>query len=176
MPASIQLFKYYKGSHTLLIETGTFNGSGTEAALASGMRVMTIELHPMWFARAKEQFKGKPVEVYFGDSGEVLPMILRTVVEPVMFWLDAHYSGEEAKTAMGPERCPLLRELDAIAQHHIKTHTILIDDVRLMGTDEFDRITLGSVVEVIWKINPYYRLQLTTGQDDLPRDVLAAYL
>lgn len=176
MPASTELFKHYKGAHKFLIETGTFSGIGTEAALAAGMAVKTIELHPFWFERATTQFKDKPVEVFFGDSAEVLTRIMDSVYEPVMFWLDAHYSGEESKTARGRESSPLLRELNVIWHHSVKTHTILIDDVRLMATQEFDGITLGSVVEAIWKINPKYRVELTTGQHDYPNDVLAAYI
>jgi hypothetical protein len=89
---------------------------------------------------------------------------------PATFWLDGHYSG--AGTAKGKTNTPLLQELDHIGSHHIKTHTILIDDVRQFGTQEMDFITLDEVVEKVRSINPNYKFLFEDGF--IPNDVLVA--
>lgn len=69
-------------------------------------------------------------------------------------------------------RC--LRELSAIARHPIKTHSILIDDVRLFLTHNFGDISLGDVAEALWAINPEYVLERVDGY--VPMDILTASL
>ena len=58
---------------------------------------------------------------------------------------------------------PLLDELIAIAKHPIKTHTILIDDRRLIGTVDlacpgWAELTEELVIEAIMAINPEYEI------------------
>ncbi len=67
-----------------------------------------------------------------GDSAEVLPALLGQIDEPCLFWLDGHYSGP--KTGRGETDTPILRELEAIFAHRVKTHVVIIDDARGYGT------------------------------------------
>jgi hypothetical protein len=73
------------------------------------------------------------VYVHHGDSGEVLKKFIDALHEPVLFYLDAHFSG--GKTAFGtPEDngCPLLREL-AVLGKRTEDDIVIVDDMRLMG-------------------------------------------
>ena len=119
-----------------------------------------------------EQFKANSWQEYFngkltlchGDSANEIKSILKNINEPVCFWLDAHAGA--AKYAKGPEDCPLLQELDLIAEHDIKNHIIAIDDSHMLGTIQKDNngnvicdysnITMAMVQEKIKKINPKY--------------------
>lgn len=50
-------------------------------------------------------------------------------------------------------------ELEQIKKHPIKTHTIMIDDVRLFGSPEFDFITLDKVKKKLKEINSDYTFE-----------------
>lgn len=156
MPASASFFGRYR--RQILIETGTWHGDGVQAALDAGFEhVHSIELSPSLYRQARQRFMSDArVDIYLGLSTGWLPMILDHVHTPVTFWLDAHYSAGD--TARGPEMTPLLGELDIIAEHEIKEHTILIDDVRLFGTD-FADVQLADVEQALTRINPAYRIQ-----------------
>jgi hypothetical protein len=67
---------------------------------------------------------------------------------------------------------PLMRELEAIKEHPIKTHTILIDDIRCANGQSLGNITLDMIIQKIWEINPDYRLVFENGY--VPKDILVA--
>jgi hypothetical protein len=57
-----------------------------------------------------------------------------------------------------------MRELEIIAKHPIKTHTILVDDVRCMGTVYFDFVPRDEVIKKIIAINPNYSIHYENGE------------
>ncbi|HRI35351.1 MAG TPA: hypothetical protein PLD02_16495, partial [Saprospiraceae bacterium] len=71
-------------------------------------------------------------------------------------------------------KCPVLLELEAIKQHSIKTHTILIDDCRFFGTEGFDYITIDQVIKSLLEINPSYQFKYENGYT--ADDILVAYI
>lgn len=156
------------------IETGSLHGEGINKALEAGYKeVYSIELSPHFYQYCSQRFKDNPkVHVHLGDSGAILKEILQKINEPVVFWLDSHYS--RFGTALGDSSTPILRELEAIAAHPIKSHTILIDDVRLFGTVEFDFIELNAIIAIIKRINPNYSISFEDGY--VAKDVLVAQI
>jgi hypothetical protein len=54
--------------------------------------------------------------------------------------LDAHYSGGSTAGELIDNGCPVLRELDYIAQRNIPGDIIFVDDMRLMGRDSVSGI------------------------------------
>lgn len=86
--------------------------------------------------------------------------------------LDAHWSQED--TGHDGTYCPILFELEAIAKHPIKTHTILIDDKRLFGTWEFLDTPLQQVIDTVLDINPEYHIQFLDGH--VKRDIVAFHV
>ncbi len=158
--------------NTVFVETGTLFGASTTAALDSGFKeVYSIELSEKWHMYCLDKFRDVPnVHLWQGDSGTLLAEMIRDIDEPITFWLDAHYSG--APTAMGSSYTPILQELEAIRNHPIKTHTILIDDIRCFGTEDFDFIPLAKVLAILQEINPKYTISYRDGY--VKRDILVA--
>ncbi len=101
----------------------------------------------------------------------MLGEVLKQINEPVTFWLDGHYSG--GRTAMGAKSTPLIEELTTIENHHVKTHTILIDDLRgwtIQGVG-FDVLHL---MKMIKSINVNYQFTLENGF--IENDILVGYV
>lgn len=111
-----------------LVETGTAYGEMVETVRDRFEKIWTIELKEDWYTQAKANFADCPgVTPLWGDSAEVLAQLLPQVDKPVIFYLDAHYSG--GGTERGREDTPILRELDAIFAHTGLLGVIVIDDL-----------------------------------------------
>lgn len=92
--------------------------------------IHTVELDPELFATAEKRFSSTPhIRVWHGDSSEVLARLLMETSDPVLFWLDAHYSG--GITSMGAEETPIGREVRLILDWWKPGSVIMIDDARL---------------------------------------------
>jgi hypothetical protein len=125
-----------KKSYQILIETGTFQGDMVEAQRKKFKQIFSIELSKDLFKEAKKRFRNySHIKIIQGDSGKVLKDLILQIHEPVLFWLDGHYSG--GITAKGDLICPIYHELDSILQLKVD-FTILIDDARLfVGKDDY---------------------------------------
>lgn len=114
---------------TTLVETGTFAGDTPAALKTEFERIYSVELNPELVRRVRDRFQGEPhITILQGDSADRLPEILAAVHEPILFWLDSHYSG--GVTALGDRITPILDELETILAHPVQGHVLLIDDAR----------------------------------------------
>lgn len=153
--------------NSVFIETGTYCGEGVDAALFAGFKtIFSIELSKFYYDTCKERFKDrKEVHLIFGDSAEELPKLLETINERCTFWLDGHWCGD--LTACGSNPVPLMDEVLAIKKHHIKDHTILIDDMRLLRTHDSEwkdlQYTIHDLENVIRSINSKYSIWYEKG-------------
>ncbi len=116
-----------------LVETGTFRG-GTIAALKGDFdEIYSIELSEELHAAARDRFaRDSHIKLICGDSAEELPRLVERLACQALFWLDAHYSGGE--TANGIQGNPIMKEIACVLKD-CKAHVILVDDMRLFGTD-----------------------------------------
>jgi hypothetical protein len=164
MSASSGLFGRYP--NRIFVETGSQEGFAIQQALDEGFKVAhSIEIEPSYYAKVWHRFKDNPnVHLFLGDSGVMLEVIMRLIDEPVTFWLDAH---------VGAESTPIMKELEIIKNHHIKTHSILIDDLRDWKT-HVNGVNVEMFKEKLLEINPDYTLVLDAGR--FPKDVLVAYI
>jgi hypothetical protein len=162
MSATKGLFKKYP--NPIFIETGSMGGDGIQQALDEGFELIySIELLPEWFGHcAKRYEKYSNVHIFLGDSTIILERLLRIIDKPVTFWLDAH---------VGAESTPLLSELEIIKQHNIKTHTILIDDLRDWKM-KFHGFNTEILKQRLLEINPDYIIKFEDGFK--PNDILVA--
>jgi len=168
MSASVETFRRYL--NPVFIETGSYKGHGIQYALNAGFEeIYSIEILPEYFEMCSEKFKGNVnVNLILGNSAIVLEDLLRIINLRITFWLDGHLSG-----LPDVEPCPLLKELEIIGRHHIKNHTILIDDLR-----DWSIIGYGFNTEILKEkillINGDYEFKFEDGH--IPNDILVAYV
>lgn len=114
---------------TVFVETGTYHGETTRWASNRFDSVFTIEkAESLYNLHKKELSHLRGVELFLGDSREVLPSIVAKLGDrKAVFWLDGHWSGGE--TAGADDECPLIGELACLSER--AQDIILIDDARL---------------------------------------------
>ena len=160
--------------HEYFVETGSYEGDGIERALHDQFKyVISIENDRRQYYRLKKKFSLFPhVKIWCGDSGVFLGKMIAHIDKPITFWLDAHRYPPIKNT----KNCPLLEELEHIKHHHIKNHTILIDDIRCSGTADFDFISQNDLRKKILEINPYYTIYYINGgvNGERENDILVA--
>jgi len=171
------------------IETGTFNGGGVQLAKEVGFKhIHSIEISPKLYDVAVNRFcNDSNINIHLGDSLTILPEILFTIDKPVIFFLDSHFfsfspAQDEHGIRLSPMDAPLLLELDIIKLHHVKTHTILVDDRRAMGAQfasgerlspEWIGITEELVIKKLLEINPKYNIYYVDSNND-GNDIIVA--
>lgn len=161
--ATAKLFSEFNYNR-VFVETGTYKGGGIRAALQAGFEIIhSIEADQKYYSHAMRRFFDEPrVHVWCGDSSKMLWLVTSIINRPITFWLDSHHFDQSRPERA--KRAPLLDELAAIAKHPIKTHTILIDDRRLLGATtekacpEWADLSEEIVLEAVMKINPEYKI------------------
>lgn len=116
----------------VFVESGTLYGDTLAAVREEFGALHSIELQDSLYKDAVARFKeDKKISIYQGDSGDILNGVIAAIADPVVFWLDGHYSG--LGTAKGSQDCPIWRELDAIISRGNQRDVVLVDDARLYG-------------------------------------------
>lgn len=175
MPFTDELLKYI---NKVFIETGTYQGDTIDIVnkyTNFETTIFSIELSEVFHKNCKEKFKNtKNVEIIFGNSKYHLINIINDINDKITFWLDSHWSGVPNIGCDNVTICPILFELEQIKLHHIKNHTIIVDDIRLMDNNHFP-VTKEQIVEKIYEINKDYNI---VYYDDYTakNDVLVAYI
>ncbi len=128
IPRSIVMNLQRKWKIKSFVETGTLYGDTTELAAVVFDEVWSCDIDPQMITNAQKRLSIYPnVRLSVRKSVEFLHYLKSKVVQPVMYWLDAHWCG-------GPKlarECPLLEELKEIGSLN-GSSVILIDDVDLM--------------------------------------------
>ncbi|MCK9555690.1 hypothetical protein M0R36_07735 [bacterium] len=135
-----------------LVETGTYLGDMIFAMRRLFKTIYSIEMDEHLYKKAKSRFlKYSNISIFHGDTSDILPQILKTLYKPILFWLDAHYSG--GITTKGSLEYPIIKELQYIFGHSIRNHVILIDDARMFdGCD--GRPQIKHIMELAYKNYP----------------------
>lgn len=156
-----------KYNYSVLIETGTYKGDMVYSQKRSFKKIISIELGMELYENAKKRFeKDNSITIYQGDSGDILPKILKRIHEPAIFWLDGHYSG--GITARGNKICPIFEEIDAIFGGKNYNHILLIDDARdFNGFGDYP--TVEKLTNYILSKNNDYKVEV---KDDIIRYVI----
>lgn len=168
---TLEYLRKYDNGDTF-VETGTYVGDTVKLALIKGYKTIhTIELNNDLYDNAVKMFRDPVrVKLWRGDTIDCLKEIITTIEGPATFWLDAHASGPLAGGKSGP--APVLDELDIIATHSCKEHTIFIDDCRLFGTAEWSFVKKEDAIKKILQINPNYNIVYLDGH--IQEDILCA--
>lgn len=124
-----------------IIETGTYLGNTTKKLVLMAP-TLSIEINVENWRRAKINCEGiKGIDLLFGNSIDMLKEYLPLYTDKkLLFFLDAHWG----------EYCPLLDELELIANHGIKP-VIVIHDFKVpkrpeLGFDSYN----GQPFELEW--------------------------
>jgi hypothetical protein len=156
-----------KYQYPVFIETGTYLGDMVDAQKKRFRKLISIEIGQDLAAKAKERFiRNKNVLIIQGDSGKILYDVLKDIEEPVIFWLDGHYSA--GITAKGEKDCPIFEELDAIFRKRNNKFILLIDDARCFnGSGDYP--TKENLISFIKNKNEYC---LVDVKDDIIRFIV----
>ena len=148
--------------NAVFVETGTYRGGGIRAALDAGYeRIISIEAHPQLWKEGHAKYADlAQVTVIHGDSSRKLSKAIAGIDKPITFWLDAHGYGGDGSLRLD---CPLPGELEAIRAHSLHSHTILIDDIHLLGHSYMRNVSEDSVIKTLLDINPNYLLMQICG-------------
>ena len=143
------------------IETGTYMGATIDNLKDFFENIYTIELNKNLFLYSKKKFQNNNnIKCIQGNSSEQLELILNNHNQDTIFFLDGHWSGGE--TSKGPEDVPLLKELQIINKYFKNRGIIIIDDLRLFGTnnnEDWTNITKKNILSSIDNIK--FSLTLT---------------
>jgi len=152
---------------TTLVETGTYLGDMVFSLRKRFKTIISIELSSELCARAQQRLREFPhVSIIEGDSSKVLPEVLDGLKVPTLFWLDGHYSA--GNTALGERETPVSAEMEAILNHPVAGHVVLIDDARNFdGTHDYP--TLSSLRDYVHEAFPKASF---TVKDDIIRIIL----
>lgn len=168
MATEKNIFKDYM--NPIFFETGSYLGSSIQLALDSGyQKIYSIELSQHYYNLCKDKFKNfDNVNLILGDSCEKIFENIKDIDQNITFWLDGHYSC--GNTALGKYWTPLMQELEQIKNHHIKTHTIIIDDMRCWKeVNPVHGFTTEDIIKKLYEINPDYKINYIDGteKDDI---------
>lgn len=168
MHPSKNYFKDYKGDHKIFIETGSHIGNGIDLAMQAGYeRILSMDIDGANVAHCQERFELIPddkkpaqndhINVICADSATGLLKFMKYVNEPAMIWLDAHSQlFDDEPPSDNP--FPLLKELEQLRKHPIKTHTILIDDILMLTHPDVTGWNKETIENALLMINPAYKL------------------
>jgi hypothetical protein len=131
----------------VFFETGTYLGNTVCGVKDVFEEVYSVELSRELAQLARERFaKDKHVHIINEDSSTALNTFVMRLKQPAIFWLDAHYSA--GVTAKGKVQTPVKEELRAILSHPLKSHYILIDDVKdFNGHNDYP--TVAEILEMV---------------------------
>jgi len=170
---SKKVLSKYKNPY--FFETGTANGDCVRLALEIGFeKIFSIELDQSLqienISKYSNEIKLNKVHLIIGDSLIELEKQILKLEKKTTFWLDAHVDFGPS----GVKRCPLYEEIESISKSSIKNHTIMIDDLRILGSWWGEGIYLEKIKQKILDINSQYIFTLEDGF--VENDILVAYI
>ena len=138
---------------TVLIETGTFYGNAIFTVRRDFREIHSIELAPaLHELNVRELGHLSHIHLHLGDSAKVLPLLLRDVREPALFWLDGHFCAGPSARAKTYDT-PISAELDHLLRQPAGQNVVLIDDARLfVGRDNYP--TIPELCEIVHRQRP----------------------
>lgn len=136
-----------------VVETGTFQGHSTKIMADNFKKVYTIELDQKLYEQTSRKLFDEGyqnIEFIFGDSGEKIEELSKTISKPTIFFLDAHWSGDDSvswdkgewkgygvntahlgdsDTPQAQDQVPMDREIKSISRNFKSKGIIYIDDL-----------------------------------------------
>lgn len=173
LPPSYNLLEKYPNTH--YYETGVWRGDSIQMALDAGFKgIFGMDNDPECIEFCKNRFAlhrldsgfvhgyypgdHQLIEVKRGDSANDLWKHIQNVRQPITFFLDAHSQMfEDEIPSANP--FPLLKELEQIGRHPIRSHTIIIDDLLYMSHIDITGWSRKTIEDAVLAINPAYKFE-----------------
>lgn len=159
------------------LETGYYMGSGVDRAIQVGFeKIFSIEISSIHVANGKKKHQNNillgQVEIINDDSINLFKTIKQYPHKRFLFFLDAH--ADQTLEHEKSINCPILEELEAIRNHPVKDHVILVDDMRLFRHQATwaRGILEDKIINELHKINPNYKISYLEGVSK--NDILVA--
>jgi hypothetical protein len=114
------------------VETGTYHADTTLMAAKHYDHVYTTEIVDKLFTDSKKRAEDEHVtniDFLFGDSVELLDIIMPKIKDGAVFFLDAHQSGSDTSYNK-KQLVPLLEELKKIFSYELGPSVFILDDLR----------------------------------------------
>jgi hypothetical protein len=168
----------------VFVETGTFQGDTLDTIANNDIykpsKIISLELSDIFFNNCKKRFENdSTIILYKGNSKYDLYDKIKDIPTKITFWLDSHWSGTPNIGCDSVTVCPILEELEQIKNHKLNTHTIMINDIRLMNNSnnkyEGFPVTKDEILKKLYEINPNYTIQYFDDYME-ENDVLVAYI
>jgi hypothetical protein len=124
-----------------LVETGTYLGLSTKFFAKQFLKVISVELNPDLYNFNVKYLKSfDNLNLFLGDSSNILEDIINSDISESTFYLDAHASG--GITSMGENPSPIKRELEILSNFsYLEKSIVIIDDARAFdGTNSYPHL------------------------------------
>ncbi len=146
----------------VFIETGTNVGDTLDGVRPAFKELHSVELDDDLYKKASERFRKYPnITIHHGTSDTFLKEFVPRLTVPVLYWLDAHYSGHG--TARAGEDSPIVAELQICLNHWKEGSAILIDDARLFDGKHASYPTVAEVEAIATEKNPKLHCVMKRG-------------
>ena len=143
------------------VETGTHQGDTLEEARNIFKHCYSIEMSSKYYDGCVKKFKNdKNVKLFHGSSVDILPKIFSNFYnKPVIFFLDAHYSGSKYCAKHEGYDPPILFEIEIIlkerSQNGFFNDIIIVDDLCDFETEKeeanWSSISISKIEKLIKK-------------------------
>lgn len=157
----LMFFNKNKNQYLYFVETGTYMGETILRFINDFEKSYTIELsnelHNLFNQKDYDRNKLKSL---LGDSSIILKEVINELKGNAIFFLDGHFSS--CGTAKGVKDVPLIEELKLINDNFNYESLIIIDDLRLFGTnisEDWSYITIENLLKILEnRIDSYLEL------------------
>lgn len=164
LPPSYNLLKQHPNAW--YIDVGCWDGDSIDLAYQAGFRkVIGIELDNHKYKHCIERFAGHTrmyLDMVNGDSALCLYDCIKHLNVSATIFLDAHSQLFEDEPPMD-NPFPLMKEIMQLQRHHIKTHTLIIDDILILTHPQVTGWTLDNIKSWVLAVNPEYKFKLVAN-------------
>ncbi len=164
----LNLLKEDYKKYPCFIETGTSYGTTIFSVEPFFKKLHTIEISEKYYNYTKHRYRGNKINFILGDSIDIFSKLLPTIDDKTIFFLDGHYSSGD--TGRGVKDVPLIEEIIQINNLYKNEGIIIIDDVRLFGTnitEDWSNINKETILEILKdRIEDIYYIDSELSKDD----------
>ncbi len=127
------------------VETGTGAGDCLRYAVQFDFKKLkSVEIYPQVYDRIKNGFSDSRVELFLGNSYELMEQMVKNLEGNTLFFLDAHFPGADfhfetyTSTKDYDTRLPLEREVRTLnSVRDLSNDVIIIDDLRVYEDNNY---------------------------------------